>query len=327
MTVEILFVGLDEIGASMSLAFAAAGVDMTTTGHDPNPELARDARDRQVVERLVTNARKAAQTADLIFFSLQANDAADYFDLLAPVMKEDCVLIDLSHLKRPAFSLAQTYVPEGRYFVGATPVINPSYLLENPDDALPRHDLFQGGLLALAHPPINPESVINLSLGVAKLIGATPFFLDAMEIDAANATVDDLPTIMGLALMQLSMNAPSWREIQRLTGRSWTTAVGIGARRDSKDLAATLIENKLSVLNRLTSMQEELIKVHTLVSDEDLEALTNYCEQSSEAYMMWLDKRKVADWEGQDHQPPEIPKIGVFERLFSTDAFRRKSSK
>jgi prephenate dehydrogenase len=325
MSTEIFIIGLNEIGASINLAFVEGNADLSITGYDQDSKRAREARKRGDISKVVFTPKKTAQTADLIFLAVPPIDVLSYLELLAPVMKKDAVLVDMCSLKTASFQWAQEHFRDDRYYLGAVPVLNPDLLNVSMNERiLPRPDIFKGGLFALTIPPQTPEKIVNTVLGIINFLEAEPFFMDPLELDAAMATVEGLPCLAGLALMRVALNAPSWREIQRLTGRSWATAANVGAHEPARELAASLILNKENVGHRVNALVEELEVMQALIHGEDEEALAIHLEEAANAYGSWITRRKEGGWEVADSKPLAIPKTSLLERLFGPGDFRRK---
>ena len=95
MTTEIFIIGLNEIGASINLAFVERNANLSITGYDQDSNRAREARKRDDINKVVFTPKKTAKSADLIFLAVPPIEVLSYLELLAPVMKKDAVLIDM----------------------------------------------------------------------------------------------------------------------------------------------------------------------------------------------------------------------------------------
>ena len=324
MSTEILIIGMNEIGLSINLALKEGNTNLNCTGYDDNSQLSRAARKRGDIDRVVFKPQKAAQTSDIIFLAVSPINATNFLELLTPMMKRDAILVDMSSLKAAAYQWAKEYFPKDRYYLGAVPVLNPDLLdIAAGESILPRSDLFKGGLFALTIPPNTPEKVVNIVLGIANFLEAEPFFMDPHELDASIAMVEGLPTLSGLALMRVALNAPSWREIQRLTGRSWATAANVGASESSTELAASLILNKDNIIHRLNALVSELETMRDMIYQEDEKALSFHFEEAASNYEAWIAKRKRGNWE-EDQRQQSIPKVSLMDRLLGGGEFKRK---
>jgi prephenate dehydrogenase len=328
MSSEIFIIGLNEIGLSINLALKAVEANLACTGYDRDSSLARAARKRGDIERIVFTPKKSAQSADLIILAVPPIEVAGHLETLTPLMKPDAILADMSSLKATSYQWALESFPENRYYLGAVPVLNPD-LLDIPanEPLLPRPDLFKGGIFALTIPPNTPEKVINILLGIINTLEAEPFFIDPLELDASMAIVEGLPMLSGLAIMRVALNSPSRREIQRFIGRTWTTATYLGVKLSSKELAGTLILNKDNMVHRLNALMDELEMMRALIDEEDEETLAAHLEEPGSSYGAWIGRRKQGNWEVADEKPLEIPKVGIMDRLFGSRDYDRKRDK
>jgi prephenate dehydrogenase len=328
MSTEILIIGMNEIGLSINLALKAANPELNCTGYDANSQYARSARKRGDIERIVFTPKKSTQIADLIFLAVPPIDVAGFLETLTPLMKPGAIFVDLSSLKTASYQWALEFFPADRYYLGAVPILNPDLMdLAASEPILPRPDLFKGGIFALAIPPSTPENVVNVVLGFARFLEAEPFFMDPHELDSSMAILEGLPMLTGLAIMRVALNAPIWRELQRMTGRAWATATQLGDHESSKELAASLILNKDNVVHRLDALKDELEIMRTLIHDEDEETLTAHLEETRSAHGEWIARRKQGNWETADHKQPTIPKVGILDKLFGTGDYDRKRDK
>jgi prephenate dehydrogenase len=324
MSTEILIIGMNKIGLSINLALKEGEANLNCTGYDAESKLSRAARKRGDIDKVVFTTKKTAQTADLIFLAVSPKDVIGLLEQLVPIMKRDAVLVDLSSLKAVVYQWTQENLPEDRYYVGAVPVLNPDLLDISASEPLdPRSDLFKGGVFALTIPPNTPEKVVNGVLGIINFLQAEPFFIDPHELDASMAMVEGLPTLSGLALMRASFNAPSWRELQRLTGRSWATAANVGAKESSTELAASLILNKDNMIHRLNDLVSELETMRSMIYEEDEEALSVHLEEAAVSYMSWIARRKQGNWDA-DQRQQSIPKVSITDRLFGGGRLRKE---
>ncbi len=144
---------------------------------------------------------------------------------------------------------------------------------------------------------------MGIAINLAKLLGAQPFFIDVDEQDATAAITEDLPVVVSAALMQSGAGSQSWREIQRLAGRSYARATEPCAV-DSKQLQRRIVANREKVLTRLDAFSHEIEQVKQMLVSEQEEALIQYFEQAHRARSSWLNARARGDWAGD-----ELPKV------------------
>lgn len=316
MTMEVFIVGLGETGASLSLALGNSAAPFSCTGYDPDPQVARAARKRGDIDRIVFKPIKGVQAADLIILALPDDQIRQFLEILAPDMKSGALIIDTSPLKLGAFSWAKELLREGCYYIGAVPIVNPDLLTEtNIENALPRADLFSGGFLALVIPATTPEHIIKLTYVIAGVLDTAPFFIDPAEIDAVIAAVEQLPALMAMSLITSAHKIEGWQEIQRLAGRSWVQTALVGARYHPQELTESLKLNKDNVLRRLDEYREELGTLRQLISSDDDEQLKSYIAKSTKTFYIWLKDRQEGNLAIPAVHMRSAPKNTLFDRL------------
>lgn len=324
MDQDILIVGLNEIGASIGLALARAGGKGTRTGYDPDSKVAHAARKAGAVERLALSLERGARDADVIILATAPAEVHVYLELLGPRLKPAGLVIDTSSLKLQAMQWASEHLPEGSYYVGAVPAVNPAALhIGAPGQGQPRADLFDGGLMAMVIPPRTPEAAVERTLQLVKSLNAVPFFLDAAEIDGVVATIEGLPALLGTALIRVALQSPGCREARRMAGRLFATSAIVGALQPPKTLQESLALNRDNVLRRLDDIMEELTALRALIATGEADALTKRLSEAVETHDAWLTARQRADWGGEELERVELPEGGVFDRVFGIGSHLR----
>jgi prephenate dehydrogenase len=324
MTLEMLFIGLQQKGASMAMALAEAGVDAKLTGYDPNKQAAQAAETAGAVSSVVSNPYKAARSAAVIVITLPAaeadqflRDAADHFD-------EGAVVLDGSPLNASSLRWAQQNL-SGAHYVGMVPVVQYQELF-NLDAGYQhsRADLFQDSLLGLIVPADAPERAINISVNLANAIGSRPFFIDASEMEAVTSLTDTLPAALSLALLQLAASSRGWPDIQRIAGRRFMAATHNLAEAEAESLAAKFIENRQSLSVHLEQLINQLEELRQALAESEQEALSASIDRALKEHGSWLAKRERADWGAEEVGRSQISSTGMIGNLFGFDPNRGK---
>ncbi|MGA9533488.1 MAG: prephenate dehydrogenase/arogenate dehydrogenase family protein [Anaerolineales bacterium] len=324
MKVQLLFVGLQEIGTSLAMALAEASVDATRIGYDRDKQAARAAQASGAIDKLVLNPYKAARTADMVILTLPAADADQFLEDVAGNLKPKGAILDCSPLKASSFHWAAEHIPDA-YYLGAIPVVRFDVLhqLETSyEDARP--DLFTDSQFALVVPADLPERILNITINVADAIGAQPFFLDAAEMDAVTSLIDTAPAALGLALLRTASGSRGWPDIQRLAGRPFAAGAYHAGQQEAAHLSKKLLANSQSLSVHLGAISDELETLRGLLADGDEEGLTEYVGDALAAHDKWLAKRERADWEGDELSKAKISGVGMIGNLFGFDPRRGK---
>ncbi len=322
MAYEILLIGLDQVGASIGMALNDADGDIVRIGFDPDQRLAKRAEMAGAVDRLVSHPRKSITSADIVIFSLPIDEVEVYLEHLGAKTKEGVIVIDTAQVKAPFFKWAEEYLPEGRSYIGATPIVGTSSLTggEAPSDE-PRADLYKDGLLAIIAPPNASEGALAVAGNLASLLNATPFFIDLHEHDATLTSTEELPVLLSAALLQTSAHSASWKELQRVAGRNFAHATSLYTTIPHNVFEKRLLLNRQKVLDKLDQFIEELHDLRQILAEEDRQGISDYLKDANRAHRSWIRAREQNDWASAELRPAErIKSAGILTNLLG---FRR----
>lgn len=321
MPIQIVIIGLDQIGASIGLGLRGKASGMQLVGHDSKPLTAKAAEKLGAVDRISYNLPAAVEKADLIILALPADQVQNTLKIIARDVRKDAVILDMSPTKGYVSARAREILPPDRHFLGLIPVINPAYLGEiqsGVDTARP--DLFKGGLFGMVIPPGVPEAAVKLVLDMARLLEAEHLFLEEVESDSLMAAIDLLPQLVSSALLNMTVDQPGWEEGKKLAGRPYalTTAV-LNAMDGPQALSAAALNDHSDVVRVLDNLILQLGIIRKLVADQDAARLENYLVAAGDAQARWLAERNQGDWANREiaRAIGETPRpAGLAERLF-----------
>lgn len=323
MKLEILFVGLQEQGASIALALAEANVDAARLGFDPDKEAARAAVDSGAIAERVSNPYKAARSADVILVTLPAAEADEFREDVADNLKEGALLIDCSPLKASSLRWASEHM-ERSHYIGAVPVVQHSAMFDlDTSYRQARPDLYQNSLMGLVVPAETPERAINIAVNIAEAVGGKPFFIDASEMEAVTSLIDTLPAALSLALLQTAADSRGWPDIQRIAGREFMAGTYSLAGVEGETLAKKLIENRQSLAVHLDQIIDRLTQLRQTIEESEQENLTDWIRRAVKERESWLAKREQADWEAVERGRSHVSSTGMLGNLFGFDPNRR----
>ncbi len=293
MSREILFIGLGQIGTSIALNFARSEADIVLVGYDSTQENARRAKDLGAIGRLVSNPGKAAKSADMVVLDVPPNALHEHLEMLAKKLKPDGMLIDTTPARSTAIRWAETSLPADRHYIGASPIIGPHVFSAAPAERKqPRLDLFQNGLLAIAVPKDSSEEGVSTGLDLARLLGATPIFIDAYEHDGVAATIEWLPRLIGAAVLQEAAGAGNWQDIQRMAGLTFADITSLCSEDPLGDPGNFSALNLEILRAKLTHFIGELQALQHALADESGNSLSEYVSAANAARAQWLSTRQ-----------------------------------
>lgn len=317
MSTRITIIGLGQMGASIGLALrrhektaARQAPVLEIVGHDREPETARRAQALGCVQRIGWNLPRAVEQAGVVVLALPLASIRETLEVIAPALGAGCVVTDTAPLKRPLIEWAGQFLRLETYYLGSTPVLSPGRLLDDAGGVeAARADLFEGGLWALTPGPNVPPEVVKLGVDLARLLGATPLFLDPDEHDGLMAGVDALPGLMATALLRAATLSPGWSDQRKLADRAFaaaTAAASMGAAARS----AEMILNRDNVLRYLDAAMSELAAMRRSISEGDDAAIDAAFEAAAQARARWLAERREGKWEAAEIPSVELPTPG-----------------
>ena len=317
MTIQITILGLGQVGASIGLALAEKKDTILRVGNDREPEIAKRAQKLGAVDQVQYNLPNSVKKADVVLLCMPVDEIRQTLEVIAPDLKEGCVVMDTSPVKVGVSDWAQKLLPKDRYFVAMMPSLNPVYLDEAKVGVEAAHaDLFHNSLMVITSPSGSNPDALKLASDLATLLGSIPFFADAYETDGLMAAVHLLPELIAAALVDATMTQPGWSEARKLANRAYAHATHpLLTTTESKFYGQSALLNKDNTLRVLDNMIASLRVTRQAIADDDEEVLKNQIGKAVDARFTWEAQRHKADWDMTPSVP--IPSSGeIFGRLF-----------
>lgn len=327
MPIQMTILGLNQVGASLGLALQPYKGEMHRTGHDKDSRRTSKAQKIGAVDRTTINLPASVENADVVILALPLDEVRQTLEVIAPVIKSGCVVLDMSTNKIAIAGWAKELLPEERYFVTMAPSLNPKYLHETDLTVDNAHDdLFKNGVMVISSPPNMHADAIKLAADITILVGATPYFADPYEVDGLSAASDVLPKLVAAAVMNANTLQPSWREGRKLAGRAFAESTEPVLQLDEDDdLGRSALLNADNTVRVLDDLIAQLYEVRELIAGQNEEGLKAFMETARQSRQEWWTQRQQADWDRVVDQP-EYPTAGeIFGRLFGLG--RRKKEK
>ncbi|MEP7357347.1 MAG: prephenate dehydrogenase/arogenate dehydrogenase family protein, partial [Anaerolineales bacterium] len=262
MTINLTILGLGRLGGSLALRLAGrdpekgAG-ELRVSGYDTDPGTAKRAQSAGTLQRAHWNLINAVDGADLVVLTLPYAEQHEVIKLIAGDLRPGSVMVALGSLLAPPLAwAAEAFAAHSdRHFVAAHAALNPAVLHsgEYGSDAA-RADLFDKGLWALAPAPNCAPEGLRLAADLARLLGASPYYVDPAEHDGLAAAGENLPAVLAWALMRAAAASPGWSEARKVADRSFATATAALAEAEAPALRA----NRENLLRYLEAALAEL---------------------------------------------------------------------
>ena len=318
MTVKLTIVGMGQIGTSVGLALAEEGERIHRIGHDRELRAARRAEKMGALDKVSINLLSAVEEADLVLLSLPVDQIQETLAAIKDDLKPAAVVMDTGPAKMQVSSWAAELLPEERYYVGLTPVLNPLYLHDIDSGAEAAHpDLFRDGIMGIVSPPGSPSEAIKLAADLTRLLGATPLFADPLEMDGLVAATHILPQLMAAGLLNSTVDQPGWQEGRKIAGRSYAEVTApVMYPSEPSTLTTAAMLNRENVMRVLDGALAAINAIRSDLSNEDSKTLEERLNRAREGRQVWLQGRMVANWAADETTSVEAPTSSeVFGRL------------
>jgi prephenate dehydrogenase len=320
MKIQITIIGLGQIGASIGLGLAEKKDLVFRLGHDRDARIAKQAEKIGALDKVSMNLPAAVREADIVILSLPVDKIKETLQVIARDLKEGCVVMDTAPVKEVVSEWVKELLPENRYYVGLTPVLNPAYLHTHDSGVEAAHeDLFRGGLMVIVAPPFMGSEAVKLASDLTRLLGASPLFADPVELDSLMAATHILPQLLAAALLNITVDQPGWREGRKLAGRAFTEMTGpIVQLGEAGALSTAAMLTRENVMRITDSVIAALQAMRNDLKNEDEQALQEKLERArSGRERWWIDRQSVDGMSEEIKSPVDTPKASdMFKSMF-----------
>jgi prephenate dehydrogenase len=318
MAVQLTIVGMGQIGTSVGLALADQTEVIHRLGHDREIRIARRAEKMGALDKVSINLPAAVEEADLVLLALPVDQIRETLEAIRDDLKEGVVVMDTGPAKQVVASWIGELLPEGRFYVGLSPVLNPVYLHDVDYGTEAAHpDLFRDGLMGIVSPPGVASEAIKLAADLTRLLGATPLFADPLEMDGLVAATHILPQLLAAGLLNATVGQPGWQEGRKIAGRSYAEATApVMYPTEPKTLTTAAMLNRENVVRVLDGLVASLNAIRNDLSNEDSENLEERLNRAREGRTAWLRGRMAANWVAEETASVEAPSASeIFGRF------------
>lgn len=306
---RITIVGLGLIGGSIGLALREAGVASAVIGHDKEPSASAQAKKLGAVDKTDWNLISACEESHLVILATPVSGIKPTMEAIAPYLQPGCVIMDTASLKEIVLGWAAETLPEHVHFIGGDPIISGSAEAEG-GLAAARADLFENGLFCLTPSATAEPDAVSLVSDLVMILGAKPLFLDPREHDGLLAAVEHMPSIASMALLEMVIRQPSWRELRKVAGSAFEASTQL-ASQDPESLTKLCLSNRDNILRWIDSYTAALATLRRELDDGESEVLVQRFTIAGEERNKWLLDRASGEWEGA----PDVEMPGKSDML------------
>ena len=316
---KIAIIGLGLVGASMGAALQREAGNFVVVGHDKEPEQAGAAKKRGDVQKTEWNLHRACDGAELVITAVPLRELPELYRQISGDLAPGALILSLVDVMGPALAAARGNLSREVHFVAGHPVITG---LTGPLE--PRADLFEKSVFCLAADVETHPDALELASNLARRVGAEPLFIDVQEHDGILALVEQLPQLLGLALMQMSSESSGWREARRLAGRRFAQATDVG--RSPEGLASSLHANREHLVQRLAQFQEELAAWQQILADVNEDELALLLKKIIGDREQWESVASRQAWGEEASPSTQDEGPGFLRQMFFGNLLRKRGN-
>jgi len=314
-------IGLDKATASIGMVLRASELGLSVLGFVKGKKEATAARNIGAVDETTGNLVKVAQSADILIINTPVSEHDVTLEVVGQDIRDHTLIIDLSSLKGAGLKSADKHIKEGHY-IGAYPVLSAAMMSDGHRGIEAAHSsMFKRSIFCILPSAKADPKAVETAVNLGRILGATPYFLDAYEFDSLMQGIETIPGLVAAALFRSVSQATGWRDLLRFAGLDFALST---AALESPDIAALAMNDKDSTLRWLDGALSELQVMRRLVAEGDEERLSLILEDVLFDRQRWIEDRTRNAWAGEDSESAEYGAVGIGAQLFG---FRRGSSK
>ena len=266
---RITIVGTGLIGGSLGMAIRAAKLPgLEVVGHDANRGAANQAEKAGAIDRAEHNLPRAVSGASMVIIAVPVLAVREVMQQISPDLAEGAVVTDTTSTKARVMGWAKEMLPEHVSFVGGHPMAGKETGgIENAE-----RGLFRGKAYCVCPTVDATESAVRSVLGLARLAGAEPMFVDPEEHDIYAAAVSHLPLMVSTAMFSMLRNSPAWPDMGMMASSGFTDATRL-ASGDPAMSHGIWTTNRDAVIHWLDRMADQLREFRKMLEDAQDEAL------------------------------------------------------
>jgi prephenate dehydrogenase len=266
---RITIIGTGLIGGSIGMAIRAGKLPgLEVVGHDADRGAANQAEKLGAIDRAEHSLPRAVSNAGMVVIAVPVLSVREVMQQIAPDLVEGAVVTDTTSTKAHVMRWARDSLPEHVSFVGGHPMAGKETGGIGNADAR----LFQGKAYCISPAVDATESAVRSVMGLARLAGAEPMFVDPDEHDIYAAAVSHLPLMVSTALFSMLRESPAWPDMGMMASSGFkdVTRLASGDPAMSHGIWATNREAVIHWLDRMADQLRDFRKKLEDAQDEEL---------------------------------------------------------
>ncbi len=217
MSTTVFLDGLNQIGFSFGLALAKNKKKFNCCGYDTERYIISEAKKQGAINKVVSGVPQGLKVADIVVVDLPADLLEQHYEIIGEHARPGTVIIDTSAVPIEVGRLAEKFLSKDVHLVSMVPGLSFSALDESKlRHEAAREDLFNDSRIAISSPSLSVLDAEDVASKFAFLFGATPIYMDALEVQVALVKTRLLPRLISASLIQMLSNQPGWDEAKQL---------------------------------------------------------------------------------------------------------------
>jgi prephenate dehydrogenase len=280
---QLGLIGCGLMGGSFALALKKAGLVKRVVGYSKSPSTTQKARQLGVIDIEAPSALLAVSGADIVLLAVPVAATEATLKSIKHLITPSTLVMDVGSTKRDVVDAARRALREQvGSFVPAHPITGKEVAGVEYADA----QLYTGKNVILT--PI--ERTLTQQLAQAEKVwsalGCNVLKMSPEAHDATFAAVSHLPHLIAFAMMHGLVNQPRGQDYLALAGPGFRDFTRIAAG-DPHLWRDVLLANKEELLAQSRIFQHTLQTMESMISSNNVDALTAMLEQASDSRADW----------------------------------------
>ena len=266
---RITIIGTGLIGGSLGLALRANRLPgLEVVGHDRDRGVCGRAEKAGAIDRAEHDLARAVSGAGMVIIAVPVLSVREVMQQIAAHVEEGAVVTDTTSTKAHVMAWAKELLPGHVNFVGGHPMAGK----ENTGIENAEAGLFRAKAYCVCPAVDASDSAVKSVLGLAKLAGAEPMFIDAEEHDIYAGAVSHLPLMLSTALFSMLRSSPAWTDMGMMASSGFHDVTRL-ASGDPAMSHGIWVTNREAVIHWLERMTDELRRFRDMLNDAQDETL------------------------------------------------------
>ena len=271
---KIVIIGIGLMGGSLAIQLHEKKISSRLIGVDENPEHARLALERELVDE-VLSIEEAILQSDVVIISVPVDQM---LQLLPRVMElvTDQIVIDLGSTKAPLIESIKNH-PKRRRYVATHPMWGTEY--SGPQSAV--RGAYENKAVILCNTNESDADAVEWTRNMYRKIGMHLLEMDASSHDLHAAYVSHISHITSFALANTVLEKESQQEaIFELASAGFESTVRL-AKSNPSMWVPIFMQNRVNVLDVLNEHIAQLVRFRDSIQNEDQESLRKLIEDAN----------------------------------------------